>query len=304
VQVKEHRRGSKLVSCFLDENRVVIHDLETGEQTEMSLVRPLRCATSTNLTAVATCGHGMHIFAEGDVDQVIPNSTSATCAAFHPRRPDILVIGFNGGPVGKWDIQTRTWLPSFKVHTDCITSIRFASDGRMLLSSFDKAASILTLDSSIQVKTLVKLEGHARVVWDILPLPFSSTCLTSSQDNTIKLWDVDTGACLRTLIEHTDQVRSLALHPSGLTFASGSQDNSVIIWSCDSVEVVHRVWLSEKIYSLVFGECNALYVGVSNHGVISCNALTGELGHTIISGKGSVFSQSICTFRLYSDRNI
>jgi hypothetical protein len=46
----------------------------------------------------------------------------------------------------------------------------------------------------------------------------------------------------------------------------------------------------------VFVENDILYVGVKNHGVMSCDALTGEVGPAIISGTGFIrglsFSQS------------
>jgi WD40 repeat protein len=52
----------------------------------------------------------------------------------------------------------------------------------------------------------------------------------SSDDSTIKLWDVVTGKEQATLRGHTDDVSSLAFSPEGKTLASGSHDTTMKLW--------------------------------------------------------------------------
>jgi hypothetical protein len=86
---------------------------------------------------------------------------------------------------------------------------------------------------------------------------------------------------------------SLAMHQNGLYFASGSYDRSVVIWSCETFEVLHHIPFPSMVTSLVFGEGDTLYVGVQGQGVMSCNALTGEIGSVIIPGTVAVRSLSL-----------
>ena len=51
---------------------------------------------------------------------------------------------------------------------------------------------------------------------------------SASQDSTVKLWDVDSGTCVKTLEGHTDCVRSVC--EVGGMLASGSQDSTVKLW--------------------------------------------------------------------------
>jgi WD40 repeat protein len=51
--------------------------------------------------------------------------------------------------------------------------------------------------------------------------------VTGSDDKTVRVWDLDTGACLRTLKGHLDSVRSVALHADGLRVVTGSWDKTV-----------------------------------------------------------------------------
>ena len=49
-------------------------------------------------------------------------------------------------------------------------------------------------------------------------------------DNTIKIWDANTGACLKTLEGHTDEVYSVAYSPDGTKIISCSYDTTIKIW--------------------------------------------------------------------------
>jgi WD40 repeat protein len=290
VYSKEYRRGPKLVACLYNENRVVIYDLETGEQKEIEIKWPLRCVSSHYRIAITTYADGLHLFStDGVLVHIVPDSNKSRCAAFHPRNSNILAIGHTDGTMRIWDVCTEAYVSSFKVHAYGISNIRFSPDCQLFLFSADKTALIITFDAQYQISSSVKLEGHTDWIGDILPLVSSNQwCVTCSYDRTIKVWDCETGACLRTLTVHTNDVVTLALRPNGQRFASGSRDRSVIIWSCETLEVLRCIPFPSLVPLLAFGESDTLYVGVYEHGVMSCNALTGELGPVIISGTGSI----------------
>ncbi len=279
------------MACFFNENRVVIYDLETREQKVINVPLPKRCTSSQRILAITSIGYGLRLFStNGVLDHIVPDSTKSRCAAFHPRNTNILAIGFQDGAVRIWDVSSQADVSFFKQHRGSITSTRFAPDCRLFLSSYDNDASILTLDDQFQNVSSVKLKGHIGAVFDILPFFFSNQCVTCSYDQTIKVWDCETGTCLHTMTEHEAVVTSLALHPSGHYFASGSYDQSVIIWSCETVDIKNRISYPSAVQSLVFSDSNTLYAGIYGHGVMSCNALTGEVGPVIIPGTGIVSS--------------
>jgi WD40 repeat protein len=279
------------VACLYNENRVVIHDLETGHQRIIQIERPIECATSTNLLAIPTFGDGLRVFTiHGVLVHVVPDSTQAKCVSFHPRNTNILAIGYKDGSVRMWDVSAQAFVSFFKAYPYGIVNLEFAPDGRLFLSSYDFTASIVTLNDQFQHVSSIKLNAHADWVNHILPLAPLNKCVTCSNDQTLKVWDCETGVCLRTLTEHTNVVTDLAMHSSGSYFASGSTDRTVIIWSSETFEVLRRISFPNQIQSIVFGESDTLFAAVYDHSIMSCNALTGEIGPVTIPQTGSCHS--------------
>ena len=55
-------------------------------------------------------------------------------------------------------------------------------------------------------------------------------------DETVRVWDAETGACVRTLQGLTSEVNSVGYSPDGKYIASGSEDKSVRIWDGETGE--------------------------------------------------------------------
>jgi WD40 repeat protein len=55
--------------------------------------------------------------------------------------------------------------------------------------------------------------------------------LSGSYRGTLKLWDLSTGACLRTLAVHSDRVWSVALLADGQRALSASSDRTLKLWN-------------------------------------------------------------------------
>ena len=63
--------------------------------------------------------------------------------------------------------------------------------------------------------------------------------LSGSEDKTLRLWDVETGRCLRTYEGHTDGVKSVCLSSDGRLALSGG-DNSVRLWEVETGKCLRK----------------------------------------------------------------
>jgi transducin (beta)-like 1 len=84
------------------------------------------------------------------------------------------------------------------------------------------------------------LQAHSKEIYTIKWSPtgpgtqnpnMNLTLVSASFDSTVRLWDIDRGACIYTLTKHTEPVYSVAFSPDGKFLASGSFDKFVHIWS-------------------------------------------------------------------------
>ena len=63
--------------------------------------------------------------------------------------------------------------------------------------------------------------------------------LSGSDDSTLKLWDLESGALLHTLEGQTDWVTAVAVLPDGRRALSGSFDKTLKLWDLESGALLH-----------------------------------------------------------------
>src|SRR6266852_945546 len=71
------------------------------------------------------------------------------------------------------------------------------------------------------------LRGHKDSIMQVSWSPNGQVRASGSYDNTIRLWNGETGQELSTLTGHTDSVYTIAWSPNGQVLASGSGDGTI-----------------------------------------------------------------------------
>ena len=154
---------------------------------------------------------------------------------------DILASGSEDMTIRLWDMHTGEHKKTLNGHKHRVYSVAFSPDGETLASgSEDNTIRLWSVDTG---ETKMILTGHAgefegfnggpvsfEGVKSVTFSPDGKTLASGGGDNTIHLWDIDTGKSKMTLIGHTHWVFSLAFSADGKTLASGSVDSDIRLW--------------------------------------------------------------------------
>ena len=136
------------------------------------------------------------------------------------------------------------------------------------------------------------LKGHTGDVYALAFSPEGSTLASRSQDNTIRLWDVSTGAHKYTLEGHTDNITAIAFSPEGSILASGSQDNTIRLW--DASTGAHKYTLeghTQAVYTIAFSPDDSILAsGSDDNTILLWDVSTGAHKHTLEGHTGAVYA--------------
>ena len=68
--------------------------------------------------------------------------------------------------------------------------------------------------------------------------PNNQYVVSGSFDKTVRIWDVESGDCIKTLEGHTFGVNGVSFSPNNQYVVSGSNDKTVRIWEVESGDCI------------------------------------------------------------------
>ena len=166
----------------------------------------------------------------------------------------ILASGADDCFVKLWHVATGQCLQTLEDHTYSVTTVAFRpQDWLLATGSQDATVKLWQMDSSPALTTTNQispiqgltyrcsctLQGHINRVWSIAFSPDSHTLVSVGEDQTFRLWDVDTGDPLQTWQGHDNWIKSVAFSPDGTLIASGSFDSSVKLWNSKTGQCIN-----------------------------------------------------------------
>ncbi|KAA1477639.1 WD40 repeat-like protein [Dentipellis sp. KUC8613] len=131
-----------------------------------------------------------------------------------------------------WNTPRYLWASTLSViwSSDSFYTAAVSADGKRIAISVNDGLVQIRLATTNTV--LASLNGHTASVGAMTFSPNGKRLITSSDDCTIRVWDLDaTTVSSSTLTGHSDWVRAVAISSDGSKIASASDDRTVRLWS-------------------------------------------------------------------------
>lgn len=80
------------------------------------------------------------------------------------------------------------------------------------------------------------LTGHEGAVSSVCFSPCGTLIVSGSDDKTVRIWDVETGALRHKIAQHRNVVTSVAFSSNGRLTASTSEDSTVQLWGVKEIK--------------------------------------------------------------------
>ncbi|KAG0239044.1 WD40-repeat-containing domain protein [Mortierella sp. GBAus27b] len=226
---------AKLITGSMDRT-LKIWNYHTGQ-----CIRTLQGHTD----GVVTLDFDSRVLASGSVDSTIKiwNFATGECTTLKGHsdlvnkvqlfKKTMLFSASDDTTVKLWDISTRTCLRTFTGHIGRVQSLQ--TSGEALISILAKRrhnrARAIEDGQSSPAYDGASSDSETRTTMPIV--------VTGGLDNTLKVWNAETGDCLNTMFGHEEGVWSLAFDK--LRIVSGSLDKTIKVWDTESGDCLYTL---------------------------------------------------------------
>ncbi len=142
----------------------------------------------------------------------------------------VLASGGEEGQIKLWKVSNGHCLETFHLSAPRAASIAFNPEGTMLAcGSLDGAVEVWQIGREGGNHRIRTLHGHALWVSAVAFGP-GNLLVSTSYNGKVRLWNVESGRCLRTFQGYSNVVSALAFSPNGKLLVHGDDNGMLKLW--------------------------------------------------------------------------
>jgi WD40 repeat protein/tetratricopeptide (TPR) repeat protein len=131
---------------------------------------------------------------------------------------------------GDQHIKAKEWAKAASAFTEALDEKAGDPKAR---DGLDKARAGLAGEVSA-FRELQELSGHSGIIVMLDYSPDGKLLASASNDRTVKIWNVDSGQCVKTLNVNTGWIGCVAFSPTGGRLVTGGEDAKIRVWDTSS----------------------------------------------------------------------
>ena len=146
-----------------------------------------------------------------------------------------------------WDIYKGVCIYSEQMK-NCVTAAVYCNSKQLLITAFKKNEEDLAMDlgkkdyfiriKNVRTNESKDLKGHLLHINNLCLNSNGTLLLSTSDDNTIKIWDLEKFICLCTLEGHKKAISFASFSPNNKHILSTSIDRTVKIWDFQTAKLI------------------------------------------------------------------
>ena len=181
--------------------------------------------------------------ANAKLEQSIENHADWVFAVAFSADGKRLVTGSRDKTAKVWDLATKESVVTFPDHQAPVYGVALRADGKVGYSAGDDNQVREWNATGDQAGKQIRASGgHGKTITKLVEVGKGRATppllITASADETVREWNEDNGAAVRTLSGHTDYVYALAVSSDGARIASGSFNSEIKVWNSADGKVV------------------------------------------------------------------
>jgi WD40 repeat protein len=318
----------KILATGGDDCTIKLWDLATGQciatlKGHLNSVRSLAFAPDGNTLVSASEDHTLKLWDIGEQKclKTLQGHTAHVRSVALSPDGQLLASGSADHTVKLWHGDTGHCLRTLQGYTNLVLSVAFSPDGQMLASgSADHTIKLWkvtpthrttkvgnytqpTIHPSSPTRSVDahesphpatfthSLKGHTDWVLSIAFSPDGHTIASGSFDQTIRLWNRNTGLCLKVLQGHTNWIHSVAFSPDSQLLASASSDQTIQIWDITTGDRLKTlVGHHSHVWSVAFSPDGQFLASGGDDSTVKLWSLEGKCLCTLQSHTHRVYS--------------
>ena len=164
------------------------------------------------------------------------------------------------------------------------------------------SGEIITLDAITGSQTAV-LSEHTRAVNSLAFSADGTSLVSGSDDETVKLWDVQTGGVIKTFDGHAKPVTSVSISSDSTMIASGDSATCIYLWDIQRRECHTTIWLGKGVAHIEFSPSDPQqFISVSQDRIVQHWDLDGHKTEPEYYGSHFAFSLDGTRFVLCKEK--